>query len=360
MHRRLPLAPPSSEPPPTAPPKQQSKDPAVKAAARSADVPLNLRSLCAARLISLADSLDKQQAQYAGGKGGKGQAAQAEQAAAPRQEYLGGVAALVATLQQSGAATLATAGEGEGEGEGEGDNEAAMERAHQAAATLQAALGRMAAQLAGGSASAGQQQRLRALTHLLRLLLLHSLADPGAADPALAADLDTVLGLALEGRPAPAAAAAGISGGKGGSSGSDEEEGEEAAAPHWHDTLMDVLLSLLARNAAPLPSAPLRDAVEHVFRSFADDLTPTGAWCCLGGWGGSDGWDGKDAAEARGTVLCCWWLDAQGCMLDLACDEWGCKSMQQAETGACSAEHSRLTGRLQRTPPASPCFQHKP
>ena len=47
-------------------------------------------------------------------------------------------------------------------------------------------------------------------------------------------------------------------------------------APHWMDTLMDVLLALLAQTSASLPSAPLREAVEHVFRVFCDQLTPTG------------------------------------------------------------------------------------
>ena len=245
----------------------QSKDAEIKAvAARAVDVPLSLRTLCAARLIALADSLDKQQQQHpqqggkGGGKGGKGAAAeQQQQQQQPRQEYLGAVAALVAKLQQSSAAELATAGEGQ---------EAAAAAATEAAATLQQTLQRMEALQAGGGAEGGKQQRLRALTHLLRLLLVHTLADPAAADASLAADLSTVEAVALEGQAAPAAAAA--------AGGSDEED-EGGAPPHWHDTLMDVLLSLLARNAAPLPSAPLRDAVEHVFRAFADDLTPTGA-----------------------------------------------------------------------------------
>lgn len=43
------------------------------------------------------------------------------------------------------------------------------------------------------------------------------------------------------------------------------------------DTLMDILLTLLAQPAGALPSAPLREAVEHVFRVFCEDLTPTGA-----------------------------------------------------------------------------------
>jgi hypothetical protein len=51
---------------------------------------------------------------------------------------------------------------------------------------------------------------------------------------------------------------------------------EEGSAPHWMDSLMDVLLTLLAQTSATLPSAPLREAVEHVFRVFCDQLTATG------------------------------------------------------------------------------------
>ena len=61
-----------------------------------------------------------------------------------------------------------------------------------------------------------------------------------------------------------------------GKAGTREAKEEPDQAP-WMDRLMDVLLSLLARPAAALPSAPLRDAVEAVFRAFAPHLTPGGA-----------------------------------------------------------------------------------
>ena len=149
----------------------QSKDAVVKAAAaRCIDLPLSQRQLCAARLITLADQLDKQQQQAAHQqqhtKGGK-QAAEQQQAAQqqPQQEYVAGVATFVSKLQQSGAAELATAAEGE---------EAAAEAAHAAAASLEGTLARLQARLAGGAAGGPTaQQRLRALAHLLRLLLLH-------------------------------------------------------------------------------------------------------------------------------------------------------------------------------------------
>ena len=42
------------------------------------------------------------------------------------------------------------------------------------------------------------------------------------------------------------------------------------------DRLVDVLLSLLASTSGHLPSAPLRDAAEGLFRVFATHLSPTG------------------------------------------------------------------------------------
>lgn len=42
------------------------------------------------------------------------------------------------------------------------------------------------------------------------------------------------------------------------------------------DRLVDVLLSLLAKASGHLPCAPLRDAVEGLFRVFASHLTATG------------------------------------------------------------------------------------
>ena len=42
------------------------------------------------------------------------------------------------------------------------------------------------------------------------------------------------------------------------------------------DRLVDIMLSLLAYSSAELPSAPLREAIEALFRSFASHLTQTG------------------------------------------------------------------------------------
>jgi len=39
---------------------------------------------------------------------------------------------------------------------------------------------------------------------------------------------------------------------------------------------VDVLLALLSKRTVPLPSAPLREAVEGAFRAMADSVTATG------------------------------------------------------------------------------------
>lgn len=48
------------------------------------------------------------------------------------------------------------------------------------------------------------------------------------------------------------------------------------ATTPWQDRLVDVLLSLSAYSSAQLPSVPLREAVEAVFRAFASDISQTG------------------------------------------------------------------------------------
>ena len=55
-----------------------------------------------------------------------------------------------------------------------------------------------------------------------------------------------------------------------------EGDGEEETTA-WPDALVDVLLALLSKRTAPLPSAPLREAVEAAFRAMAESVTATGA-----------------------------------------------------------------------------------
>lgn len=52
---------------------------------------------------------------------------------------------------------------------------------------------------------------------------------------------------------------------------------EEQEATPWPDALVDALLSLLSKTTVPLPSTPLRDAVEAVFRNMCACVTATGA-----------------------------------------------------------------------------------
>ena len=54
------------------------------------------------------------------------------------------------------------------------------------------------------------------------------------------------------------------------------KKGKGADEAPWMDRLVDVLLSLLASASGHLPSVPLRDAAEGLFRVFATHLTPTG------------------------------------------------------------------------------------
>ena len=57
------------------------------------------------------------------------------------------------------------------------------------------------------------------------------------------------------------------------------DKGADAGEAGYMDRLIDVVLSLLAYASAELPSAPLREATEALFRAFAPKLTQTGA--CL-------------------------------------------------------------------------------
>jgi len=93
-----------------------------------------------------------------------------------------------------------------------------------------------------------------AVKHLVCLLELHALAHPATADPDLACDLLRVYDQKFEGDAV--------------------DDGEDSV--FWADALVDAILSILARNEAPFPSAPLRDSAERAFRAFAPEVTPTG------------------------------------------------------------------------------------
>jgi hypothetical protein len=92
-----------------------------------------------------------------------------------------------------------------------------------------------------------------------------------------------------------AAAAGGSSSEDGSDSDSDDDDGSA-----WQDVLLDLLLSLLSNSSSeggsgssrggsvPVPSVPLREACEAVFKAFAEDMTAQGGWqdCswCAAAW----------------------------------------------------------------------------
>lgn len=195
-----------------------------------------LRPLAAARLIALADFLAKRPV--------------APGSAAPSPP-LADLVAWVEGALSSGHARLARVGAG----------------ALSSTQPLREALSRATA-----SADAGGRGRVAALTHLALLLQLYEWADPSVVDPGVGPDLADVVDRAL------CQAGAEVDGPRAGVNGD--------AAPAWHDTLVDVVLSLLARPCSPMPSAPLRNAAESVFRVFATDLTTTGG---LGDGAGREG-----------------------------------------------------------------------
>ena len=54
------------------------------------------------------------------------------------------------------------------------------------------------------------------------------------------------------------------------------EKGSSTGELEYMDRLVDVALSLLAYSSAELPSVPLREAIEALFKAFASQLTQTG------------------------------------------------------------------------------------
>jgi len=115
-----------------------------------------------------------------------------------------------------------------------------------------------------------EEARLAALLKLTSLLELYSLGDAESADDSMASDLEQIFSAAFTDD------GSGMKKKK--KQNQQQEEGEEGEEePYWADSLVDIVLSLLARPAIhPLPSAPLRDAAEAVFRSFVESVTDTG------------------------------------------------------------------------------------
>jgi hypothetical protein len=91
-------------------------------------------------------------------------------------------------------------------------------------------------------------------------------------------------GAAAEPSDSEAAAASSEDGSEGSDSGSDDDEDDDGSA--WQDVLLDLLLSLLSNSSSEggsgrggsvsVPSVPLREACEAVFKAFAEDVTAQG------------------------------------------------------------------------------------
>ena len=150
--------------------------------------------------------------------------------------------------------------------------------------------------------------RAATLKRLLRWLQLYSLADPSLLDDGLRFQLTAVVGGLQQGPPAvgskrpsapdneqpkgkrakagQGASAASVHSGEtadGETADSDGDEEEQGDAL-WEDQLVDVVLALLSYGGPAaegsslpgLPSAPLRDAVERVFKAHCRVLTAEG------------------------------------------------------------------------------------
>ena len=92
--------------------------------------------------------------------------------------------------------------------------------------------------------------------HLICLLELYSIFNPSTIDEEMTNDLENVFSKGL------------MASKKGGNS---HEESIQ-----WQDVLVDCILSVISRNEAPYPSAPLRDSGELLFRYFSADVSRNG------------------------------------------------------------------------------------
>ncbi len=263
----------------------------VVAGATAPELSPRVRNLCAARLVTLLHSVGHktqrpQPQQQQGDKDKDGgnkkdkaaaaaaAAAAAHEAARARQEaLLCGVLTLVERAQAVDGVRLAQ------------PLPPAAEAALQGLRDLSAALAPLAA--GACAANAAPRLRARALLQLSRLLQLQLLFDPAGFDARLVPDLLRVAaeGAGVRGLDAAVAAATAAADGSDDSDADGSGSDDEAAGPaHWADLLLDVLLALLsgapaggdAGGGAALPTAPLREAAEGLFRASAEELTAGG------------------------------------------------------------------------------------
>jgi hypothetical protein len=115
-------------------------------------------------------------------------------------------------------------------------------------------------------------------------------------------------GAAAEPSDSEAAAAGSADGSEDSDSGSDDDDDDGSA---WQDVLLDLLLSLLSNSSSDgasgrggsvsVPSVPLREACEAVFKAFAEDMTAQGGFWkhCLG----LDKWSSARVIMIRVVIL---------------------------------------------------------
>ncbi|KAK9814621.1 hypothetical protein WJX72_008822 [[Myrmecia] bisecta] len=226
--------------------------------------PEAVRQLCAARLLSALDTLDKRAAAQHAQHSAKGQQSDgqgpakdvAEDVRGPSAPFLSDILTFIGQLEQTKGVSFAS------------EAAAGVAASLNTLRDMQTALAKTMASAAEPSA----QRKLRPVLQLLRLLELYTLGDPQNAEPDLADELNGILEAVLQ-----AASSAANPASTAGTTVDMSGDGNEAMEQRqWMDVLLDILLSLLARPAAPLPSAPLREAVEGVFKAFCEHLTPTG------------------------------------------------------------------------------------
>ena len=93
----------------------------------------------------------------------------------------------------------------------------------------------------------GDIKKLNAYLHIISLLELYGICDEQTFDDDLVADLKQVFSIAFN-----------------------RVQNTADESTYWGDVLIDCVLTILSRNDHPYPSAPLRDAVEILFRNFAE------------------------------------------------------------------------------------------
>lgn len=274
--------------------------------------PQQIRQQCAARLVTLLHSLQhrtgqhakQQQQQQNGTENGKAAGESKKQKKAQQEQEA--AAARAAAVQQQEALTaqllkLVDAAQQLPEVKPTADED--IVEMVQQLQQLAAAVTRHIQQQQGSGAVAGSSVRSRSCIQLVQQLQLQLLAGGLSAEAAgsVVDDLEVAvvrgLGMSTKGLGLDTSSAADLSDDDDEESNSqshseDDESDEDEDAPAWQDVLLDLLLALLSSSSDAaaakaggvlVPTAPLREACEAVFRAFAEDITAQGesTWLVL-------------------------------------------------------------------------------